>query len=68
LPDAVTDDEPGTVLSLHGEALRLSCAGGTVAVVESVQVDGGRVLRARDAVNGRLLRPGDRIERPEPAA
>jgi methionyl-tRNA formyltransferase len=68
LPDAVTDDEPGTVLSLHGEALRLSCAGGTVAVVESVQVEGGRVLRARDAVNGRLLRPGDRIERPEPAA
>lgn len=68
LPDAVTEDEPGTVLGLHGEALRLGCAGGTVAVVDSVQPDGGRVLRARDAVNGRLLRPGDRIERPQPAA
>jgi methionyl-tRNA formyltransferase len=68
LPDAVAEGEPGTVLSLHGEVLRLSCAGGTVAVVDSVQPDGGRVLRARDAVNGRLLRPGDRLERPEPAA
>jgi methionyl-tRNA formyltransferase len=67
-PDAIAQDVPGTVLALEGEAVRLSCAGGTVAVVDSIQPDGGRVMRAREAVNGRLLRPGDRIERPEPAA
>lgn len=68
LADAIAEGEPGVVLGLHGEAFRLGCAGGTVAVVDSVQPDGGRVMRAREAVNGRLLRPGDRIERPEPAA
>ena len=67
-PDATTEGEPGVVLGRHGEAFGLVCAGGTVAVVDSVQPDGGRVMCAREAVNGRLLRPGDRIERPEPAA
>jgi methionyl-tRNA formyltransferase len=68
MPDAITQDVPGTALALDGDAVRLSCADGTVAVVESIQPEGGRVMRAREAVNGRLLRPGDRIERPEPAA
>ena len=68
LPDAIEGTVPGTVLALDGESVRLSCAGGTVAVVGSVQPDGGRVIRAREAVNGRLLAPGDRIERPESAA
>jgi methionyl-tRNA formyltransferase len=68
LTDAISQDVSGTVLELDGDAVRLSCAGGTVAVVGSVQPGGGRVMRARDAVNGRLLRPGDRIERPEHAA
>jgi len=68
LPDTIAEADPGTVLGLHGEGVRLSCGGGTVAVLDSVQPDGGRVMRAREAVNGRLLRPGDRIERPQPAA
>ncbi len=68
LPDAIAQGVPGAVLALDGEGIRLSCAGGTVALVDSVQPDGGRVMRAREAVNGRLLCPGDRIERPEPAA
>jgi methionyl-tRNA formyltransferase len=68
LPDAATEGVPGTVLALDGEGVRLTCAGGTIASVGSVQPDGGRVMRAREAVNGRLLLPGDRIERPEPAA
>lgn len=68
LPDATAEGLPGTVLALDGEGVRLSCALGTVAVVRSVQPDGGRVMRAREAINGRLLCPGDRIERPEPAA
>jgi len=59
---------PGTVLSSDGKGVRVACAGGTVAIVDSVQPEGGRAMSAREAVNGRLLTPGDRIERPEPAA
>jgi methionyl-tRNA formyltransferase len=68
LPGATAEVFPGTVLAFDGEGVRVACAGGTVAVVGSVQPEGGRVMRARDAVNGRLLGPGDRFERPEPAA
>jgi len=68
LPDASAEGAPGTVLALDGEGLRLSCAAGTVAVLDSVQPDGRRAMPVREAVNGRLLRPGDRLERPEPAA
>jgi methionyl-tRNA formyltransferase len=60
--------EPGTVLSSGAEGVRFACAGGTVAMVDSVQPEGGRAMSAREAVNGRLLCPGDRIERPESAA
>jgi len=59
---------PGTVVSSGAEGVLLACAGGTVSRVDSVQPEGGRVMSAREAVNGRLLSPGDRIERPEPAA
>ena len=68
LPETIAGVPPGTVLAFDGDGIRLSCAGGTVAYVDSVQPDGRRVMRAREAVNGRLLAPGDRIERPEPAA
>jgi len=62
------DAGAGAVLSLETAGLRVACAGGGVASIDSVQPEGGRVMSAREAVNGRLLRPGDRIERPESAA
>jgi methionyl-tRNA formyltransferase len=68
LPDARAEEGAGTVLSSESLGARLACSGGTVARVDSVQPEGGRVMRAREAVNGRLLCPGDRFERPEPAA
>jgi methionyl-tRNA formyltransferase len=68
LPGANSEARPGTVLSSDPTGLRMVCSGGTVVLVDSVQSEGGRVISARDAVNGRLLGPGDRIERPEPAA
>ena len=49
-------------------SLRLACSGGTVVSVDSVQLEGGRAMRALEAVNGRLVQPGDRLERPEPSA
>jgi len=63
-----TEAPPGTVLALYGDALRIACANGTVAAISSIQPEGGCAMRARDAVNGRLLTPGDRLERPQPAA
>ncbi len=68
VPGAVTGAEGGTVLAPDAEELHLACAAGTVAAIASVQAAGGRVMSAREAVNGRLLRPGARLERPEPAA
>jgi methionyl-tRNA formyltransferase len=62
------DAAPGTWLDLIGDSIRLACASGTVAAVSQVQPSGGRAMRARDAFNGRLLRTGDRLERPEPTA
>ena len=68
IPAEVVEAVSGAVLSVDGSGIRVACAGGTVAMVDSVQPAGGRVMRARDAVSGRLLAPGDRLERPEPAA
>jgi methionyl-tRNA formyltransferase len=68
LEDATTAEGPGTVVSGDALGVRIACARGTVALVDSVQLEGGRPMHAREAVNGRLLSPGDRIERPEPAA
>lgn len=68
LAETIAAADPGTVLGLSGEGLHLACAGGTVASVEWIQPEGGRVMGAREAVNGRLVRPGDRLERPESAA
>jgi methionyl-tRNA formyltransferase len=60
--------EPGTVLSLESDGLDVACAGGTVARIDAVQPEGGRAMSVKEAVNGRLLSPGDRVERPESAA
>jgi methionyl-tRNA formyltransferase len=68
LAGGATEAVPGSVAAVDGEGVRVACAGGTVAAVETVQPEGGRVMRAREAVNGRLLGPGDRFERPQPAA
>ncbi len=58
-----TSSEPsGTILGLSGDSLRIVCGGGSVLAVSSLQPDGRRVMGARDAVNGRVLRPGERIE------
>lgn len=62
------EESPGTVVASKDEALRLVCARGTVAALEAVQVEGRRVVTAREAVAGRQLAPGDRLERVEPAA
>lgn len=56
---------PGEVLELAGEGLVVACGEGTRLSVIRIQPEGRRVIRARDAVNGRQLRPGDRLEKLE---
>ena len=48
-----------------GEGLVVACGEGTRLSVIRIQPEGRRVIRARDAVNGRQLRPGDRLEKLE---
>jgi len=63
-----SDAPPGTVIDLAEGALRVACAAGTVASVAALQPAGRRALSAREALNGRHLAPGDRLEPPEPAS
>ncbi len=53
----------GEVIGLDGEALLVVCGSGSLLGVKRLQPQGGRVMAARDAVNGRHLRPGDRLVR-----
>lgn len=55
--------EPGTVLALDGEALRVACGGGSVLEILRLQPEGRRPMASRDAVNGRQVAPGDRLAR-----
>lgn len=62
--DRTTELPPGSVLELSGDRLLVAAAGGEVVAVASVQPEGRRAMGAKDAVSGRQLAPGDRIERP----
>ena len=62
--DGTTDRPSGTILELSGDRLLVAAAGGEVVAVASVQPEGRRAMGAKDAVSGRQLVPGDRIERP----
>jgi methionyl-tRNA formyltransferase len=53
----------GEVLSLEREGLLIACGAGTLLRVLAIQPEGRRVMSARDAVNGRQLRPGERLQR-----
>lgn len=55
-------EDPGRVLELTPEGLILACGKGSRLALRRVQPQGGRVLGVRDAVNGRQILPGDRLE------
>jgi methionyl-tRNA formyltransferase len=46
---------------MEEDGLIVACGGGTLLRVTSIQPEGRRVMTARDAVNGRQIRPGDRL-------
>ena len=61
--EAGPDDVPGMVLGATPEGLLVACGGGTRLLVRRLQPEGGKILTAKDAVNGRQIRVGDRLER-----
>jgi len=53
---------PGLLSDLTPDGLVMVCGAGTRLLVRRVQPEGRKVLGARDAVNGRHLQVGDRLE------
>jgi methionyl-tRNA formyltransferase len=53
----------GEIAELTPEGLVMVCGGGSCLLLAAIQPEGKRVLTARDAVNGRQLQVGDRLER-----
>jgi len=53
----------GTLLALGPGGVGLACGGGSVLEILEVQPEGRRAMSARDALNGRHLEPGGRLER-----
>lgn len=68
LPGRRAAAPPGEVIGLEGGGLVVACGGGTTASIASLQPEGSKTISARDAVNGRRIGPGDRLERPASAA
>ena len=53
-------DEPGTVVSAHGDEIVVAAGSGMLALTE-LQLEGRRPLGARDFLAGHTLAPGDRF-------
>jgi methionyl-tRNA formyltransferase len=62
------EEQEGSVVDLTPEGLVMVCGGGSCLLLTAIQPEGKRVLTARDAVNGRQLQVGDRLERTRGAA
>jgi len=56
---------PGRVLEFRNGAFRIACGGGTLLDLFALQPAGGKVLTAKEAFNGRIVRPGDLLETTE---
>ncbi|GAB4227516.1 MAG: methionyl-tRNA formyltransferase [Acidobacteriota bacterium] len=59
------DSPPGTVVGVDREAVHVACGENTLLALLAVQPAGRRAMRAVDAVRGRLIRPGERLGRPD---
>ena len=63
LDEDPVSDPPGTLLELRPEGIVMACGGGSRLLVRVLQPEGKRPTVARDAVNGRQIASGDRLER-----
>ena len=57
-------ESAGRFVELREDGLVLSCAANTRVVLRRLQPEGKKPLLPRDAINGRYLRVGDRVEFP----
>ncbi len=58
-------DRPGTIVKASAaDGLLVACGGGTLIEIVGLQLEGKRVMSARDAMSGRTLRPGARFSAP----
>lgn len=55
-------ESPGTVIGPRDGGVALACGLGSLLVLRRVQAEGRRPVDARDALHGRLLVAGDRLE------
>jgi methionyl-tRNA formyltransferase len=63
LDESRVDAPPGQLLELRDEGIVMACGNGSRLLIRAVQPEGKRPLTARDAVNGRQIAVGDRLER-----
>lgn len=59
-PAAEAAGEPGEVVAVSGEGLRVATGGG-ILVVRSLQVEGGRRMTVEEFLRGRKIRPGEKF-------
>jgi len=52
---------PGTLIET-GDGLAMVCGGGTLLDLQRIQPEGRRAMEIREAINGRQVRAGDRLE------
>ncbi len=55
-------DPPGSVVTAHGDELRIAAGSGAVDLIE-IQAEGKRPMSPRDFLAGHRLRLGDRLAR-----
>lgn len=63
-PPAGERARPGTVVGVEGDAVVVACGGRSTLAVAVLHPEGRRRMTGREAVNGRHLSTGSRLERP----
>lgn len=58
----------GTLVKADSGQIVVACGSDTFLSLDELQFEGRKTIRAADAVNGRAVRPGDRLEREPQAA
>jgi methionyl-tRNA formyltransferase len=61
-PGTDPDARPGTLTGITDDGIVMACGGGSRLLLVEVQPEGRKRMRALDAVNGRQLSVGDRLE------
>lgn len=59
-PDRMSDEAPGTLLSVARDGIRVACGRGVLRLL-SLQADGGRALEVAAFLNGHALQAGERL-------